>query len=249
MSSHLRDEAVCVRHWDFSETSQTVSLFAREHGLLRGLAKGAKRERGTFSGGIGLLTRGRVLAIVKPSRELATLTEWDLTELFPVLGRSLEAHYAGLYFADLTHHLFSPHDPHPAAYDALVRSLRSLDDSEGAAPAATLRFQWTALVEAGYRPALDRDAETGEPTNLADAETFGFSARHGGVVNDSGASDRWRVRAETVDLLRSIDAGADLSTADATIVTRANRLLAAYLRAILDRELPTMRYLLGPLEV
>ncbi|MFM1832063.1 MAG: hypothetical protein RLZZ461_379, partial [Planctomycetota bacterium] len=23
----IRDEAICVRHWDFSETSQTVSLF------------------------------------------------------------------------------------------------------------------------------------------------------------------------------------------------------------------------------
>ncbi|HAC09503.1 MAG TPA: DNA repair protein RecO, partial [Phycisphaerales bacterium] len=50
----IRDEAVCVRHWDFSETSQTVSLFLRDHGLVRGLAKGARRERGSFSGGFDL---------------------------------------------------------------------------------------------------------------------------------------------------------------------------------------------------
>ena len=60
------DQGVCIRHWDFSETSQTVSLFGRGLGLVRGLAKGARRERGSFSGGIGLLARGEIVAVVKP---------------------------------------------------------------------------------------------------------------------------------------------------------------------------------------
>ena len=71
----LRDIAVCVRHWDFSETSQTVSLLTREHGILRGLAKGSRRDKGDFSGGIDLLTCGEVIAIVKPSGAMATLTQ------------------------------------------------------------------------------------------------------------------------------------------------------------------------------
>ncbi|MHC4990131.1 MAG: DNA repair protein RecO, partial [Planctomycetota bacterium] len=66
----IQDQAVCIRHWDFSETSQTVSLLSREHGVIRGLAKGAKREKGTFSGGIDLLTVGEVVAITKRGREL-----------------------------------------------------------------------------------------------------------------------------------------------------------------------------------
>ena len=87
--STLRDEAICVRHWDFSETSQTVSLFLRDHGMLRGLAKGARRERGAFSGGFDLFTKGEIVAIVKPGRELATLTEWTLLETYPVFRRLL----------------------------------------------------------------------------------------------------------------------------------------------------------------
>ena len=87
----IRDEAICIRHWDFSETSQTVSLLLRDHGVLRGLAKGARRERGSFSGGFDLFTRGEIVAIVKPGRELATLTEWTLLETFPVLRREAPA--------------------------------------------------------------------------------------------------------------------------------------------------------------
>ncbi|MCH7602254.1 MAG: recombination protein O N-terminal domain-containing protein, partial [Planctomycetes bacterium] len=59
----ISDYAICIRRWDFSETSQTVSLFTRESGIIRGLAKGAKREKGNFSGGFDLLTLGQVVAI------------------------------------------------------------------------------------------------------------------------------------------------------------------------------------------
>ena len=69
----VTDDAVCIRQWDWSETSQTVSVFAREHGLLRGVAKGSKRENSRFSGGLEVLTRGEVMAIVKPTAEMANL--------------------------------------------------------------------------------------------------------------------------------------------------------------------------------
>ena len=41
----IEDNAFCLRRWDFSETSQTASLLTRDHGVLRGLAKGAKRPK------------------------------------------------------------------------------------------------------------------------------------------------------------------------------------------------------------
>lgn len=46
----VSDDAVCIRHWDWSETSQTVSLFTRGHGLVRALAKGSKRPKSPYSG-------------------------------------------------------------------------------------------------------------------------------------------------------------------------------------------------------
>ena len=40
----------------------------------RGLAKGSKREKSNFSGGLEVLTHGEILAIIKPHTELANLT-------------------------------------------------------------------------------------------------------------------------------------------------------------------------------
>ena len=87
--AQVRDQAICIRHWDWSETSQTVSLFCREHGLIRGVAKGAKREKSTFSGGLELMTRGEVVASLKNTDTLSTLTSWNLLETFSASRGSL----------------------------------------------------------------------------------------------------------------------------------------------------------------
>jgi len=238
----VRDQAVCVRHWDWSETSQTVSLFTREHGLIRGIAKGARREKAPFSGGLELLTRGEVVAIVKPSGALATITAWDLQESFPALRSSRPSFNAGMYLADLVCHAITDEDPHHALFDALLASLRAIGTSP---PAATLRFQWATLVETGYKPAL------GQPGGGRTRTVYSFSPRAGGLValgeaegDNTHSTPVWRVRAPTVELLRRLDSGETIGDDD-TSIDRANRLLASYLREILGRDLPTARWVFG----
>jgi DNA repair protein RecO (recombination protein O) len=242
----ISDTAVCIRRWDFSETSQTVSLFTREHGIIRGLAKGAKREKGSFSGGLDVLTRGHVVAIVKPGRELATLTEWHLQETYRVLRQRLDANRAGLYMADLVHHMLTDQDPHPPLFDALVDALGEMTDSSKI-ETALLMLQWRVLEESGYRPELERDAETGRPLPQ-EGEALAFSARAGGVVVSPTGSDHWRVRRTTIDLLRVLSEGRPLEGSDAEVVRRANRLLAVYCRELIGAELPTVRWAFSDLK-
>lgn len=241
---NFRDDAICIRHWDWSETSQTVSLLTREHGVLRAVAKGAKREKGSFSGGIELLTRGDVIAIAKPNTSLATLTSWDLVETFPVLRTSLKAHNTGMYMADLVGHFVHEGDAHPALFDEMLVQLRRLGRAD--ALDVVLRFQWVALCETGYRPVLDSDARTNEP--LENSDVLFFSPRFGGFVNTREAGDRlqtWRVRAETLDQLRRLATGTADAVVSGAAVDRAARLLAAYVREILGRDLPSLRALFG----
>ncbi len=248
----VRDEAICIRHWDWSETSQTVTLFGRQLGLLRGLAKGARRERGSFGGGLDLLTRGEVGAILKPATELATLTDWELLETFPRLRDDAWANRTAWYAADLALRLQAPADPHPQLYDALLLLLRRLGAMEPGArrapPApALLEFQWMALSETGFQPAL------GAPGGREDGTDW-FHPEHGGVIPVHGPVPpvgTWRVRTGTLSLLRSVAAGGLASLPaepDATTVDRANRLLAAWVRHVLGTALPTQALLFGTLE-
>jgi len=234
---HLRDEAICVRHWDFSETSQTVSLFCRDHGLLRGLAKGAKRVGGRFSGGFDLFSCGQVVAIVKRENELSTLTEWALLRSWRSLRSDLAANQAAYYMVDLVQRLLGQGDPHPRLYLAMTNALDALELGDVAR--ATLQFQWTILDETGYRPRLEMPNDT--------AQTLAFDPEAGGVV-DVATPGSWRVRRQTLECLAQLADGAPDQNGIQTelspdSVARANRLLAAYLRHALGTQPQTMRQL------
>lgn len=249
------DQAVCIRQWDWSETSQTVSVFARGHGIIRGVAKGSKREGSKFSGGLEVLTRGEVVANVKAAEGLALLTAWDLQETFPAARATLSAFYAGMCMLDLVHHAVRDSDPHEGLFDGLVACLRRLGEAREDR-AATLAFLWGVLDETGHRPELDRDVRGGGV--LAEAASYGFVPRLGGVTVDDRRGDGadgpvLRVRAETVALLRAVAAASDgdvaageleAEAADAA-VGRALRLLAVYFREVFAADPPSLRAFAG----
>jgi DNA repair protein RecO (recombination protein O) len=246
----LADQALCIRQWDWSETSQTVLMFGRAQGMVRAIAKGSRRQRAPYSGGIQPLTRGEMLVILKPSTELALLTGWDLQETFPALRRSLHAYYSGMYLAELAQHSLTERDPHPALFDALMTSLRLLGEA-AADRLAVLLYQWATLVETGYRPELDIDILSGAP--LPSTTTYIFLPALGGFTPDpltaaDGAppGPRWGVRAATLQFLRRLSDNNPTDLAQASsedALERAPRLLAHYLREILGRDFPSMSFL------
>lgn len=238
----IKDQAICLRLLDWSETSQIVELLTREHGKVRGLAKGSKRfapsSIARFCGGIELMTGGQLVANHKPSVELLNITEWDLQHPWWHLREHLGAWQLGMYAVDLAAHLQADHDPHPTSFDALFTFLDDAVDPDQL-QSSLLKLQWTLLCDAGYQPQLDHDVHTGDP--LADQPTYQFDPLAGGLCNAANIST-WGVRKQTVDLLRHLVTKQTISSAG---VQRANKLLCSYLRAILDKQLPTMAYVLG----
>jgi DNA repair protein RecO len=236
----ISDTAICLRTWDFSETSQTVSLLTREYGVVRGLAKGAKRDSGSFSGGFDPLTAGHIVAILKQGRDLATLTEWALEWVCWSARSDLSSNKAALYVADLAQRMLQDHDPHPDVFDCVHGALLALGETSPGA--VLLHYQWQMLVAGGYRPQLHTDVLTGGPLE-EDQEAMGFSLAGGGTVADTGGIDRVRVRMETVALLRHLDGGGVVGDdRPVAVVDRANRLLAVYLRFVLGGESSAMRW-------
>ena len=229
------DEAVCIRHWDYSEASQTGGLYSRRSGLLRAIAKGARRPRGSFGGGIDLLTRGEFGAVMTSGSELASMVEWTLLETFPHVRTSIDANRIAYYAADMVGRMSVLHDPHPELYGALVQLLR---DAAAGAP-ALLRFHWVLLSESGWQPRLDAHGSSGD-------SVVAFDPRSGGTVPGSPEGS-WKVRASTLEAIRCVVEGRPLPHESPAPLDRANRLLAAYLRDTLGTEPDTMRMLFGTL--
>lgn len=148
----VSDRCICLRKFEYSETSQILTLFARRHGTFRAIAKGAHRRTkagaSKFDGGVDLLDVGQAVFTHNPTKDLSTLTEWSLREGNLPLRTDLRAMYLGLYAAELVGLLLEEHDPHPALFDRLERVL--LDVTTPGREEAFLTFQLDLLREAGY---------------------------------------------------------------------------------------------------
>ena len=171
-----RATGLVVRGTDWSETSRIVTLFTRERGKVRALAKGGRRLKSGFEGALDLLTAINVVYIHKPGGGLDLLTEAQVAERFPHLREDLPSLHAGYYVAELLSDGTQDLDPHPPLFDAAVSALRA----GGLGPLPLFEVVW--LRELGYSPRLDACAACGRTRSGPATGPVAVSPTAGGIV-------------------------------------------------------------------
>lgn len=171
--------AIVLRVVDFSESSVVTTLFSREFGKVRALAKGGRRPKGPFESALDLLAMVRIVFLHKPSDTLDLLTEAKLLRRFRPANRDLGGLYAAYYVAELLNELTDDYDSHPELFDAADQTLSELSAS-GPVAELILRFELTALRLLGHQPSLDRCVQCGNP--VSEQRRIAFGQLAGGVL-------------------------------------------------------------------
>ena len=115
-----RASALVIRATDFSETSRIVTLWTKELGKVRALAKGGRRLKSNFEVALDLLSVCGIVLLRKSHGSLDLLTEAQRQERFPQLRQDLAALYAAYYVAELLGDWTQDGDPHPILFDEAV---------------------------------------------------------------------------------------------------------------------------------
>ncbi len=173
--------ALVLRVVEFSESSSVVTLFTREFGKVRGLAKGARRQKSPFESALDLLSLCRIVFLRKSSDALDLLTEAKLERRFRAAGRDLSSLYAAYYVAELLAELTDDGDPHPELFDAACDALAALGSEQSHVATVVLRFELAALRLLGHMPLLDACVECGRPID-PQARRVAFGQLSGGVL-------------------------------------------------------------------
>src|SRR5712671_5667135 len=118
--------ALVLRTTDWSETSRIATLWTRELGKVRVLAKGGRRLKSNFESALDLLTVCSIVLLRKSSGSLDLLTEARVVRRFPRLRNDLPALYAGYYIAELLADWTEDYDPHPSLFDEALATLETL---------------------------------------------------------------------------------------------------------------------------
>ena len=178
--------AFVLHTYPFRETSLLVEVYARNHGRVALVARGARRPKSALRG--VLLPFQPLLLSWAGKKELRTLirAEWH-GAYAPLRGQAL---ICGFYLNELLLKLLPRDDAHErlfAAYEETLSALRADADQ----PALLRRFEISLLGELGYAVVLDRDVERDEP--VARERSYVY-------VVERGPVDRLTTRQNGVEL-------------------------------------------------
>jgi DNA repair protein RecO (recombination protein O) len=180
----VKATALVLRTTDWSESSRIATLWTREFGKVRALAKGGRRLKSNFESALDLLNVCGIVLLLKSSGSLDLLTEAQVVQRFPRLRTDLEALYAAYYLAELLADWTEENDPHPGLFDEALATLEDLGGSSRSEQTPKtgqriLRFEMVFLRELGFGPALVNCAACEKPVN---ERGLAFSASAGGVI-------------------------------------------------------------------
>jgi DNA repair protein RecO (recombination protein O) len=202
--------AIVLRIVEFSETSVIATLFTREFGKIRGLAKGGRRLKGPFESALDLLAHCRIVFLRKSSDALDLLTEAKLVRRFRIADRKLSSLYAGFYVAELLSELTDDYDPHPELFDLADQALAAFSAGEPVAD-WVFRFELCMLRILGHLPSLEMCVECGNSVPLVGRVAFG--QLDGGVLCAGCRTGKTQVAEVSAGVLRTMIKLADASDA------------------------------------
>ncbi len=168
-------------------SSKLVTLVTERYGLVKVMAKGARRPKSKYGAALEPVTLIDCQYWFKDTREIQTLSEADIVDDFPGLKGDIKMLSTAACMAEIARSQTAAEDPSSGTFPLLVESLDGLEQATTKTADKHLwRFMLRFLAAAGYRPVLDTCAACGK-TPRGGAVFLDFAA--GGVVCSCTATE------------------------------------------------------------
>jgi len=187
----VRCEGIVLKTYALGDTSRIAVVYTREHGIVKMVAKGARRTPSRFGFSLEPLSRSNFVFYHKVDRDLHLLSQADTLDAVGSRLADLTRLAHAQASLELIDRLVWGEESHAELYNLLVATLAAI----GAAPltelpAITIAFELQAASLLGYRPRLDACAGCG---NRLSSDRL-FSPARGGLLCDRCAAEGGAVR-------------------------------------------------------
>ena len=177
--SLVRTRGVILKSQRWGDADRIVTLFSRNLGKIRGVARGARRMKSRFGGVLEPFGVVDITLFQKTPEALGQISQIDLVASYSAIREDLTVMTAAARMVKMVEAITVDRDPSPGLYAALVHGLESLRPEDDVA-LTTLLFQIHVLGHTGFRPQFDCCTECGKPAQQHKPQWF--SPQSGGVV-------------------------------------------------------------------
>lgn len=235
MPGLYKDEGIVLKTIKLGEADRIVTLYTRESGKVRAVAKGIRKTKSRFGGRLEPFTRAQLL--IYRGRNLDTITSADILTSFDGVRRDYLKLTSAAALVDIVEKITPDREAASDIYSLLCGGLGALADGGGCA--VVPGFLVKLLSISGYHPSLSVCAGCGDPQELG-----AFSPAFGGVVCRScwhQDRDAIRLSAQHIASMSSL-LGSELGTEkmEDTMTFEVTQVLRRYAEYHLERPLKSL---------
>lgn len=231
-----RCEAIVLGRMDFGEADRIITLYTRQHGKFRAIAKGARRPLSRLGPHLEYFNRSRLM--LARGRELDVVTGAETADAHLGIRSDLDAFGHASHMVELLTRLTEDRQENAAVFDLISSSLRLLAD--GIDPFHVTRHYELALLSLlGFRPEIVQCVEC---RGALSQSPHLFSVERGGLLCEACYRREPTARMVSVDAqkyLRALERAGLSATVririDDALRDELEGLIGAYLRHVVER--------------
>jgi len=148
----VETEGLVLRSYNLSDADKIVVALTEKEGLIRGVAKGAKRLKSKFGGSLEPFSIIHLTYFQKEETELVSIREIELKKSYFSDASDPEFLQKFSYLVDLLAKFAPPHDPNERLYNMAKICLKTGTDQLDQLDSVALYFEYWILKLGGYLP-------------------------------------------------------------------------------------------------
>ncbi len=205
MFIHYQSSGFILREKDFREADRIFTIYTKEFGKLKFLAKGARKIKSKLRGGLKLFAFSEIKFI--QGKGYRTLTDSTVKDEFIKISGSLIKLKTAYKIAEVLDCLTREEDPDKKIWELLKKTLEKLNNCQPKADICRLIYYyyfWNLINLIGVKPSIHNCILCQQKLHLP---PFYFSSRHGGILCKKcfeKAQEGIDVELETIKILKII---------------------------------------------
>lgn len=153
----IETESLVLKSYNLAEADKIVVLLTRDHGVVRGVAKGAKRLKSRFGSGLEPFSEIKASYFEKENVDLVSIQRTDLVKSNFEAAANPDFLQKFSYLGDIVLHFAQPHDRDEKLYRMVRACIESAaDDAENNLQSVGVYFEMWLLKLAGFLPDWSR---------------------------------------------------------------------------------------------
>ncbi len=185
MKENYTTDAINLKSYVLSEADKIVLMYSKDKGLIKGVAKGAKKIKSKLGGRMELFIANKLL--LNKGKNLDTICQAEAINTFSGLRNNMDKLLYSSYIAEIIS-IFGYEGDYNSeqVYDVFYKALNKISGSECKTEILlnVIKFQLKIMDLVGYKPSLTHCIHCG----CDEAANWYFSTKSGGIICKNCAS-------------------------------------------------------------